>query len=101
MQGDHLSTEKVLAIWKTLGDSDALETAVGDNLAGTPVATVVAILLDLEPDFGAALLANCYPWASKRSVCRDRVHESYHPPPIPVSVKASSTFFMYASVGPL
>ena len=49
MEGDHLSTEKVLAVRDALGNRNALETTVVDNLASAPGTVVVPILLDLEP----------------------------------------------------
>jgi hypothetical protein len=50
VKSNHLSAEKVLAIGNTLGNGDAMQSTVVDNLGSTPGAGGIAILLNLEPD---------------------------------------------------
>jgi hypothetical protein len=49
VQGDHLRTEEVLAVRNALGDRNTLQAKVSNNLARSPGAAVVSVLLDLEP----------------------------------------------------
>ena len=49
MKGNHLSTQKVLAIGDALGNLDSLATLVVNDFVGSPFAILVAAFLDLEP----------------------------------------------------
>lgn len=49
MQGDHLSAKQILTVRDALGNGDAVQPTIANDFACSPVTTVVAILLDLEP----------------------------------------------------
>ena len=99
MQGNHLGAEEVLAIGNAFGDGNALQTAVGDNLARPPGAAVISVFLDLEP------IVQCQDWGARFTfflVFRfffsflpppQDMDATYQPFPIPLSVNALSTFF--------
>lgn len=97
MERNHLGPQQVLA-WGNAGrDGNCVYAGVVNNLRCAPVAPVVTVLLDLEPTRR---------YVSARPICSWRfssllIDNTHHPLPTPVSVKALSTFFRYANVGPL
>lgn len=97
MERNHLGPQQVLA-WGNAGrDGNCVYATVANDLGCAPVTSIVTVLLDLEP-------IRCY--LSVRLICSWwlsslLVVSAHHPLPTPVSVKALSTFFRYANVGPL
>lgn len=97
MERNHLCPKQVLSWGNARRDGNRMYAGVSNNLRCAPVASVVTVLLNLEP-------MGCF--VSARLICSWRlssllIDNTHHPPPTPVSVKALSTFFRYANVGPL
>lgn len=97
MERNHLSPKQVLSWSNTGRDGDCVDTTVANDLGCTPVTSIVTILLDLEPT-GRYVSARLMKTFAGDHLILDSTH---HPLPTPVSVKALSTFFRYANVGPL
>lgn len=97
MERDHLSPQQVLSWGNTGRDGNCVDTTVANDLGCAPVTSVVTVFLDLEPT-GRCVSARLMKILAGSHLFLDSTH---HPAPTPVSVKALSTFFRYANVGPL
>ena len=94
VQRDQLTTEQVLARSNASGDGDGLLALVGDQAVDAPFCPIEGVLGDLN-----TLVSRTHGRVVDASALSRRTLN--HPLPMPESVFASVTFFMYAITGPL